>query len=72
MSSFGMALDRKKKCTQYSVEYLKYGFVQAHQSQQQSMCSLCEKTFSNEVMKSLRLLNYFRQKKKLSILPITS
>ena len=56
-----MASDQKKKCRQYSVEYLKYGFVQAPQSQQQPMCLLCEKTFSNEAMKPSRLLAHFKK-----------
>ena len=62
MSSSGMASDqKKKKCRQYSMEYLKYGFVQAPQSQQQPMCLLCEKTFSNEAMKPLRLLDHYKK-----------
>ena len=48
----------KKKCRQYSVEYLKYGFVSAPQNQQQPMCLLCEKVFSNEAMKPSRLLEH--------------
>ena len=61
MSSFGMASDQKKKCRQYSIEYLKYGFVQAPQSQQQPMCLLCEKTFFNDAMKPSRLLDHFKK-----------
>ena len=60
MSSFAMA-SVQKKCRQYSVEYLKYGFVQAPQSQQQLMCLLYEKTFSKEAMKSLKLLDHFKK-----------
>ena len=57
-----MASDqKKKKCRQYSVEYLTYGFAQAPQSQQQPMCLLCEKTFSNEAMKPSRLLDHFKK-----------
>ena len=48
----------KKKCRQYSVEYLKYGFVSAPQNQQLPMCLLCEKVFSNEAMKPSRLLEH--------------
>ena len=48
----------KKKCRQYSVEYLKYGFVSAPQNQHQPMCLLCEKVFSNEAMKPSRLLEH--------------
>ena len=49
---------QKKKYRQYSVEYLKYGVVSAPQNQQQPMCLLCEKVFSNEVMKPSRLLEH--------------
>ena len=56
-----MASDQKKKCRQYSVEYLKYGFVQAPQSQQQPRYLLIEKTFSNETMKPSRLLDHFKK-----------
>ena len=52
----------KKKCRQYSVEYLKYGFVSAPQNQQQPMCLLCEKVFSNEAMKPSRLLEHLTKK----------
>ena len=48
----------KKKCRQYSVEYLKYGFVSESHSQQQSMCLLHEKVFSNEAMKPSRLFEH--------------
>ena len=61
MSNFAMASDQKKTCRQYSVVHLKYGFVQAPQSQQQPMCLLCEKIFSNEAMKPLRLLDHFKK-----------
>ena len=44
----------KKKCRQYSVEYLKYGFIQSPTNLQQPMCLLCEKYFSNEAMKPSR------------------
>ena len=60
MSGFGMASDQKK-CRQYSVEYLKYGFVQVPQSQQQPIFLLCEKTFSYEAMKPSRLLDHFKK-----------
>ena len=48
----------KKKCRQYSVEYLKYGFVSALHSQQRPMCLLCEKVFSNEAIKPSRLFEH--------------
>ena len=62
LTSFGMASDQKKKeCRQYSVEYPKHGFVQAPQSQQQPMCLLCEKTFSDEAIKPSRVLDHFKK-----------
>lgn len=48
----------KKKCRQYSVEYLKYGFVKAPHTQQQPMCPMCEKVFSNKAMKPSKLLEH--------------
>lgn len=45
----------KKKCRQYNVEYLKYGFIPAPSNQQLPQCLLCEKVFSNEAMKPSRL-----------------
>ncbi|KFD56722.1 LOW QUALITY PROTEIN: hypothetical protein M513_02399 [Trichuris suis] len=38
----------KKKCRQYSTEYLKYGFIQSPSNPQQPLCLICEKTFTNE------------------------
>ena len=48
----------KKKCRQYSVEYLKYGFIQSPTNPQQPMRLVCEKNFSNEAMKPSRLLEH--------------
>ena len=51
----------KKKCTQYSVEYLKYGFIQSPTNPQQLTCLVCEKkNFSNEAMKPSRLLEHLQ------------
>lgn len=55
------AQQTKKKCRQYSVEYLKYGFVSAPNNQQQPMCLLCERVFSNEAMKPSRLLEHLKK-----------
>ena len=49
----------KKKCRQYSMEYLKYGFVSAPQSQQQPMCLLCEKVFSKESHETFQTFGTF-------------
>ena len=51
----------KKKCRQYSVEYLKYGFIQSLTNPQQPMCLVCEKNFFNEAMKSSRLLKHLQK-----------
>ena len=51
----------KKKCRQYSVEYLKYGFIQSLTNPQQPMCLVCEKNFSNEPMKLSRLLEHLQK-----------
>ena len=51
----------KKKYKQYSVEYLKYGFIQSPTNPQQPMCLVCEKNFSNEAMKPSRLLEHLQK-----------
>ncbi|XP_077083466.1 zinc finger BED domain-containing protein 5-like [Siphateles boraxobius] len=47
--------ENKKKCRQYSVEYIKYGFIPSPTNIQLSMCLLCQQVFSNEAMKPSRL-----------------
>ena len=51
----------KKKCRQYSVEYLKFGFIESPTNPQQPMCLVCEKNFSNEAMKLSRLLEHLQK-----------
>ena len=52
----------KKKCWQYTVEFLKYGFIQSPTDPQQPMRLVCEKkNFSNEAMKSSRLLEHLQK-----------
>lgn len=51
----------KKKCRQYSLEYLKYGFISAPTNNQLPLCLMCEKTFSNEAMKPSRLLEHLQR-----------
>lgn len=48
-------MSEKKKCRQYSIDYLKYGFIASPTNMQQPLCLLCEKSFSNEAMKPSRL-----------------
>lgn len=45
----------KKKCRQYNVEYLKYGFIQSPTNNTLPMCLICHKILSNEAMKPSRL-----------------
>ncbi|KAG9466569.1 hypothetical protein GDO78_016401 [Eleutherodactylus coqui] len=49
----------KKKCRQYSNEYLKYGFIPSPTSGQLPSCVVCEKAFSNETIKPSRLRDHF-------------
>lgn len=46
----------KKKCRQYSVEYLKYEFIEAKHRKQQPICLLCEKA-----MKPSEFLEYLTE-----------
>ena len=67
----------KRKCRQYSMEYLKYGFVSAPHSQQQPMCLLCKKMLSNEAMEPSRLFEHLTKMHsdkadKISIFLVTS
>uniref|UniRef100_A0A5S6QHN7 DUF4371 domain-containing protein n=1 Tax=Trichuris muris TaxID=70415 RepID=A0A5S6QHN7_TRIMR len=50
--------EKKRKCRQYSTEYLKYGFIASPSNQRLPMCLLCHKTFSNESMKPSRLIEH--------------
>ena len=45
----------KRKCRQYGVSCLQYGFIPSPHSELQPMCLLCNKVFSNEAMKPSRL-----------------
>ena len=51
----------KKKCRQYFVEYLKYGFIQSPINPQQAMCLVCDKNLSNETRKPSRLLEHLQK-----------
>jgi len=48
----------KKKCRQYLVEYLKFGFIASLLNVQLPLCFICEKTFSNEAMKPSRMKDH--------------
>ena len=54
-----MATSSKKKCRQYSVDYLRKGFIPSPSNSQLTMCLICEHVFSNEAMKPSRLKEHF-------------
>ena len=54
-----MATSGKKKCRQYSVDYLRYSFIPSPSNCQLPMCLICEHVFSNEAMKPSRLKEHF-------------
>ena len=45
----------KKKCRQYSVEYLAFGFIESPQNTTMPMCLLCMTSLSNESMRPSKL-----------------
>ena len=62
-------MNSKRKCRQYPEEYLQFGFIPFPSNVQVPMCLVCGKSFSNEAMKPLRLLDHLNNKhadKKIS------
>ena len=53
--------ESKKKCRQYSVEYLKYGFIPDPKNEQLPKCLICEKSYSNEAMKPSRMTEHLKK-----------
>lgn len=53
--------ETKKKCRQYNIEYLKYGFTKSPTNQLLPMCLICQKVFSNEAMKPSRLQEHLNK-----------
>ena len=53
---------QKRKCRQYSSEYLKYIFIPSETNKQLPVCLICEKTFTNESMKPSRMINHLKAK----------
>lgn len=53
--------ESKKKCRQYSLLYLKYGFTHSPVNPSLPMCLLCQKVFSNEAMKPSRLQEHLNK-----------
>jgi hypothetical protein len=44
-------MSENQKCKKYSIEYLKFGFTVSPTNEKLPFCLICEKTFSNEVIK---------------------
>lgn len=55
------AVAAKKKCRQYSQEYLKYGFIPSVTNDTMPLCLLCEKTFSNDAMKPAKMKDHLER-----------
>ncbi|GBP20415.1 Protein FAM200B [Eumeta japonica] len=53
--------DSKKKCRQYTFEYLKFSFLQSKADKQLPTCLLCNKVLSNDSMKPLKLEDHLRK-----------
>ncbi|KAJ8937096.1 hypothetical protein NQ318_011491 [Aromia moschata] len=51
----------KKKCGQYSVDYLKCSFIPSLSDKQLPMCLLCNKVLSNDAMKPSKLEDRLRR-----------
>ncbi|XP_072378803.1 zinc finger MYM-type protein 6-like [Diabrotica undecimpunctata] len=51
----------KKKCRQYSTEYLKYGFIELPGNKNLPLCLICAKSLSNESMKPPRLMDHLKR-----------
>lgn len=54
--------ESKKKCRQYSVEYLQFGFVPSSGDKRLPMCLLCDKVLSNDSMKPSKLEDHLRRR----------
>ncbi|GBP52560.1 Protein FAM200B [Eumeta japonica] len=50
-----------KKCRQYSVEYLKFGFLPSKADKRLPTCLLCNKVLSNDSMKPSKLEDHLRR-----------
>ena len=59
-----MAAPSKKKCRQYSTEYLSYGFIPAPQNETRPMCLICMDVLSNDSMKPCKLKIHLEKKHK--------
>lgn len=57
-----MGLQAKKKCRQYSVEYLSYGFITLMQDDTIPLCLICKNTLTNDSMRPSKLLRHLETK----------
>ncbi|XP_023231325.1 SCAN domain-containing protein 3-like [Centruroides sculpturatus] len=55
-------MSEKRKCRQYSIEYLKFGFIASPSNEQLPMCLECHQVFSNEGMKPSRMKEHLSRK----------
>ena len=53
--------ESKRKCRQYNIEYLKFGFASSPNNPHLPLCLLCEKVFTNEAMKPSRLSDHLKK-----------
>jgi hypothetical protein len=53
--------ESKKKCRQYSVDYLKFGFIPSLSDKRLPLCLLCNKVLSNAAMKPSKLEDHLRR-----------
>ena len=56
-----VATNVKKKCRQYSQEYLKFGFVSSFTNEAMSMCLLCGKAFNTDAMKPVKIKDHLER-----------
>ncbi|GBP61802.1 Protein FAM200B [Eumeta japonica] len=54
-------MPESKKCSQYSVEYLKFGFLPSKADKRLPTCLLCNKVLSNDSMKPSKLEDHLRR-----------
>lgn len=52
--------ETKKKCRQYSIDYLKFGFLPLKADKRLPICLLCNKVLTNDSMKPSKLENHLR------------
>ncbi|GFX50630.1 SCAN domain-containing protein 3 [Trichonephila clavipes] len=53
--------ESKKKCRQYSVDYLKFGFIESVSDKRLPLCIVCNRVLSNDAMKPSKLEDHLRR-----------